>query len=205
MMCPPNAAPNWFCTSTGLTPVAGRKKPTAFSLVLRRNSQAEPWKSLVPLRTLALITAPPARPYSAEKLFVDDAELLDRVGIQLDDLVGEALVGGAVRVVIHAIHHEVVQRTAQAIHVERSIAVMMFDRRTPGDSSARSAYARPFSGRLTIAALLDNLAAVAGLGFERFRRSRHGNGLDTSPTCSVRFTRWRALTVRLKAIRTDLA
>ena len=42
LICPPNEAPNWFCTSTGFTPVEGRKKPTALSFVLRRNSQAEP-------------------------------------------------------------------------------------------------------------------------------------------------------------------
>ena len=42
MIGPPKAAPNWFCTSTGFTPVDGLKKPTAFSFVLRRNSHAEP-------------------------------------------------------------------------------------------------------------------------------------------------------------------
>ena len=39
----------------------------------------------------------------------DDAKLLDRVRIELNDLIGEALVGCAVGVVIDAIHHEVVQ------------------------------------------------------------------------------------------------
>ncbi len=56
--------------NSGLTPDDGLKKPVAFSEVLRLNSHAVPWKSFVPLRNVALMTAPPARPYSALKLLV---------------------------------------------------------------------------------------------------------------------------------------
>ena len=38
----------------------------AFSLLWRKNSKAEPWNSLVPDLVTTLMTAPPARPYSAE-------------------------------------------------------------------------------------------------------------------------------------------
>ena len=67
---PPNTPPNWLRLSVGLTPDDGLKKPVALSAVLRLNSQAVPRNWLVPLRNVALITAPPARPNSALKLLV---------------------------------------------------------------------------------------------------------------------------------------
>ena len=41
---------------------------------------------------------------------------------------------------------------------------------------------------------VDDLAVFARIGFERRRRARHLNDCVTSPTCSVRSTRWRAST-----------
>ena len=67
---PPKTNPYWLRSNLGFTPVVGLKKPTAFSFVLRLNSQAVPRNALVPLRIDALITAPPVRPYSALKLLV---------------------------------------------------------------------------------------------------------------------------------------
>src|SRR5215203_4600816 len=67
---PPNTNPYWLRSNSGLTPLDGLKKPTAFSAVFRLNSHAVPEKLLVPLRSDALITAPPVRPYSALKLLV---------------------------------------------------------------------------------------------------------------------------------------
>jgi hypothetical protein len=46
---PPMTPPNWWRSSSGL-PVVGLKKPVAFMLVSRRNSQPLPWSVLVPLR-----------------------------------------------------------------------------------------------------------------------------------------------------------
>ena len=51
-----------------------------------------------------------------------DLELLDRVGRDLHDLVREALVAGAVGVVVDAVEDEVVERAAQAVDVERRVA-----------------------------------------------------------------------------------
>ena len=67
---PPKTPPNWLRLSIGFSPEDGLKKPVAFSAVLRLNSHAVPWNWLVPLRKLALMTAPPARPNSALKLLV---------------------------------------------------------------------------------------------------------------------------------------
>ena len=52
----------------------------------------------------------------------DDLELADRVGRRLHDLVREALVAGAVGVVVDAVDQEVVERAAQAVDVERPLA-----------------------------------------------------------------------------------
>ncbi len=67
---PPKTPPYWLRLNFGLTPELGLKKPVALSEVLRLNSHTVPWKSLVPLRKVALMTAPPARPNSALKLLV---------------------------------------------------------------------------------------------------------------------------------------
>jgi hypothetical protein len=61
---PPTLPPNWFLrkagTSASLAPGLRRvsKKLRASSLLLRRKSNAEPWKLFVPERLTALITDP---------------------------------------------------------------------------------------------------------------------------------------------------
>ena len=50
------------------------------------------------------------------------AELADRVRRRLDGLVGEALVRCAVRVVVQAVEHEVIELAALAVHVVGSVA-----------------------------------------------------------------------------------
>ena len=52
--------------NTSVVPV----NSVALREVLRLNSHTVPWNALVPLRNVALMTAPPARPYSALKLLV---------------------------------------------------------------------------------------------------------------------------------------
>ncbi len=69
-MGPPMVAPNWFWMSVGFWLLTGLKKPVALRAVLRRYSYTEPWNWFVPERMEALMTAPPARPNSAEKLLV---------------------------------------------------------------------------------------------------------------------------------------
>ena len=66
-MGPPAAAPVWFCRLVGRT---GWKKLRAFNLSLRRNSQATPWKLLVPALEVTETWLPALLPYSLEKLCV---------------------------------------------------------------------------------------------------------------------------------------
>src|ERR1017187_4705663 len=58
-MGPPKLPPNWFCLYEGFV---GAKKFLASSFSLRRNSNSEPWNSLVPLLVTKLITPPAVRP-----------------------------------------------------------------------------------------------------------------------------------------------
>ena len=67
-MGPPAVAPNWFWINCGFTD--GAKKFRAFSLWLRRNSQAVACRSLVPERVTTLKIDPALRPYSAVKLLL---------------------------------------------------------------------------------------------------------------------------------------
>ena len=71
----------------------------------------------------------------------------------------------------------------------------MAERRTPGLRSARSAYARPFSGRLTICSLpmtcprsLDSVSSSLAAPVTT-------TVSPTLPIASARSTLWRALTV----------
>ena len=109
----------------------------------------------------------------------DDAELADRVGRRLHHLVGEALVAGAVGVVVDAVDQEVVERAAQAVDVEgalarRAVALELLfsaDWRTPVESSASAEYSRPLSAQLAHLLAGDHLAALAGVGLDQRRRA----------------------------------
>src|ERR1039458_8309914 len=67
LMGPPNVPPNWFWWKSGLML---SKKPRASRTVLRKNSYASPWNSLVPPLVTTLTTEPELRPYSASKVLV---------------------------------------------------------------------------------------------------------------------------------------
>jgi hypothetical protein len=63
--------PNWFERYSPFgTPARLAKKLLALRPSLRWNSQALPWNSFEPDLSVALSTAPPARPYSALKELV---------------------------------------------------------------------------------------------------------------------------------------
>src|SRR5579872_3483772 len=97
---PPAVKPNWFCRSSPLgTPPAFSKKSAASSLSLRKNSQAAPWKLLVPDLIVALRTAAPERPNSA--LQYDEVRAVQEVH--------------CVGVVVDAVQQVVVLRRAVAI------------------------------------------------------------------------------------------
>jgi len=83
-----------------------------------------------------------------------NAKLGDSVGRGRNGLIGEALVGGAVGVVVETVEKKVVEFAALTVDVEGGVAaavrrVLKDVWRTPGTSAARSAYARPFSGRFS--------------------------------------------------------
>ena len=68
-MGPPTEPPNWWMRNAPLGEMGLRillAQVLALSDLSRKNSKAEPWKSLVPDLVTTLMTAPPARPYSAE-------------------------------------------------------------------------------------------------------------------------------------------
>src|SRR5690349_25077106 len=68
---PPREPPNWFWIRGARTlPARLKKKFFAFRSLLRRNSYAEPWKTLLPDLMLKFTTAPAVRPYSAENFLV---------------------------------------------------------------------------------------------------------------------------------------
>ena len=65
----------------------------------------------------------PTRPAELGRIGVHHhSELRHRIRRRLHGLVGEALVGGAVEIVVHAVEDEVVKHTAQAIHVVGALA-----------------------------------------------------------------------------------
>ena len=100
-----------------------------------------------------------------------DLELLDGVGRDLHDLIREALVAGAVGVVVDAVEDEVVERAAHAVDVERRVA---------RGADRRGADARAEQREVGVGAAVerqvddlraaDDLAAIARIGFERAPR-----------------------------------
>ena len=99
-----------------------------------------------------------------------DAELLHGIGRELHDLIRKALIAGAVRVVVDAIDDEIVQRTAHAVHVERSVAAA----RDAGFAYARRKQ-RQVGVRAAVQWQIDDLigaddgAAGTGVGLKRCR------------------------------------
>ena len=106
-----------------------------------------------------------------------DLELLHRVRRHLHDLVGEALVAGAVRVVVDAVEDEIVQRAAQAVDVERGVA-RLADRRLADAGTEQcevgvgAAVERQVDNRL----VADDLAAVARFALEQPGGAGDDNG-----------------------------
>ena len=128
-----------------------------------------------------LTTAPPTRPYSARVVAGDHFEFLHGVGRGLRHLVGVALVAGGVRVVVHAVQHEVVVGAAHAVDVERAFArrhgvgingtVDVYrEQRQIGEVAAVE---RQFDDGLGA----DHLAVLAGIGFEGRGRADDVDGL----------------------------
>ncbi len=136
-----------------------------------------------------------------------DFELLDGVGARLHYLVREALVAGAVGVVIDAIEHEVVEFAALAVDVIGSVAAgvcTVFEERL-GDArnqQRKIGVGAPIQREVGDFTGVDNLAAGAVVGFEEA-----GGIADTVTESgeqrrfpSLMSTRWRASTARSKEL-----
>ena len=118
----------------------------------------------------------------------DDAELADRVGRRLHHLVREALVAGAVGVVVDAVDQEVVERAAQAVDVERAFArralIALVQGRLPhaGREQRQCRILAAVQRQLPHLLAGNHLAALAGVGFEQGR----GGGDDHPSPSAVR-------------------
>ena len=175
---PPSTPPYWLRRSGGFWPSAGLKKVVAFSAVSRKNSQ----RVAVELVRAAAVGDVDRRAGGAPVLGAlvvgDDAELADRVGRRLHHLVREALVAGAVGVVVDAVDQEVVERAAQAVDVERAFArraVGALVQRRLADAGREQRQRRVLAAvQRQLAHLVagDHLAALARVGLDERRRSR---------------------------------
>ena len=97
-------------------------------------------------------------------------ELLDRIGRHLHDLVREALVAGAVGVVVDAVENEAVDRAAQAVDVERRVARLGNRGLADARAEQRQIGVVPAIERQVDDLFLgDDLAAIARIGFEELR------------------------------------
>ncbi len=105
----------------------------------------------------------------------DDAELADGVGRRLHHLVRKSLVARAVRVVVDPVDQEVVERAAQAVHVERAFArraVRALVERRLADAGREQRKRRVLAAvQRELAHLLagDHLAALARVGLDERR------------------------------------
>ena len=111
-------------------------------------------------------------------------ELGDRVGTQLDGLVGVALIAGVVGVVVHAVHLKIVEGAALPVDVERAfpeVAVVRIhaQKRLPDARSQQRQIGIIASVQRQIdhGRVVDHLSAVARIGFEHRDRVLHGHGL----------------------------
>ena len=106
------------------------------------------------------------------------AELADRVRRQLHHLVGKALVAGAVGVVIHAIDHEIVERAALAVDVERRVAagraaVLEHGLADAGSQQREIRIGAAVQRQIDDRGVADHVAAAAGIGLDGGCGARH--------------------------------
>ena len=129
-----------------------------------------------------------------------DLELGDRVGRDLNHLVREALVAGAVGVVVDAIELEVVRRVAKPVHVERALAAARPDAvlirlEHPGRQQRQVRIGAAVERQVHDLLALDDLSALARIGLEQLPSTGDSHLICHGvPTWSVRSIRRRALT-----------
>src|ERR1700677_1941742 len=111
-----------------------------------------------------------------------DAELGDGIGGGRDGLVGEALVRGAVGVVVETVEEEVIELTALAVDVEGGIAaavggVLKDVAADAGNQGGEVGVGAAVEREVLHLAGADDLAALAGVGFEQRGSTAHGDSL----------------------------
>ncbi len=156
----------------GSVPLSGLKKPTALKTVLRLYSQSEPCNWLVPLLMVDVDHGAGRVVVLGAVVVGFDFELLNGVGAGLHHLVGEALVAGAVGVVVDAVEHEVVEFAALAVDVVRSVAAgvgAVFEQRLgdAGNEKREVGIGAAVEGQLGNFARVDDFAAGTGVRFEQ--------------------------------------
>jgi hypothetical protein len=104
------------------------------------------------------------------------AELLHGVRIELHHLVRKALIGRAVGVVVHAVDHEVVVGTAQAVHVEGGVAIADVGFADAGREQRQVGVGAAVQGQIDDGGMVNHLAAVAGVGLEHGGCRLHQHG-----------------------------
>ena len=129
----------------GQRAVRGLKKPTALRTVLRLYSQTAPWSFVGAAFDGGVDDGAGGVIVLGAVVVGFYFELLDGVRAGLHDLIGKALIGGAIGVVVYAVEHEIVQFAALAIDVIGGVAAGVAvpfssgDLATPGTSRVRSA------------------------------------------------------------------
>ena len=132
-----------------------------------------------------MTVAPAARPYSALWLLVTTLELADSVGRRLHHLVREALIAGAVGIVVHAVDQEVVEVLRRPLTLNapsRGVPLVALVERRLADAGREQRQRRvlaPVQRQLPHLLAGDDLAALARIGLEQRGRAR------VTSTCSV--------------------
>ena len=104
-------------------------------------------------------------------------KFLHRIRRKLHHLIRETLIRCAIGVIIYAIHHEVIQRAPQAVHIKRRIAIrnvrLSHARRQQRQVGICATIQRQVDDRLAS----DHLATVARVRLKLVRRATHGDAL----------------------------
>src|SRR5262249_36796058 len=100
-----------------------------------------------------------------------DLELLYRIRRQLNHLVGESLVAGTVGVIVHAVYHEIVQRSLNPVDIIRTFTAFIdqVGAADAGRQESQVGVVAPIQGKINNGVPVDELATIVGIGFEQRR------------------------------------